>query len=63
MKMPTKVWKKIVRIQRKFLWGGFGGGQKICWIKWKSVCQPKSYGGLGVRDVRVDNLSLLAKWR
>jgi len=27
------------------------------------VCQPKEEGGLGVRDIRVVNLSLLAKWR
>jgi hypothetical protein len=27
------------------------------------VCQPKSNGGLGVRDIRAVNISLLAKWR
>lgn len=27
------------------------------------MCKPKEEGGLGVRDVRVVNLSLLAKWR
>jgi hypothetical protein len=27
------------------------------------VCKPKSLGGLGVRDVRTVNISLLAKWR
>jgi hypothetical protein len=27
------------------------------------VCQKKCEGGLGVKDVRVMNLSLLAKWR
>lgn len=27
------------------------------------VCKPKEEGGLGVRDVRVVNWSLLAKWR
>lgn len=39
------------------------GGRKISWVRWKSVCQPKSKGGLGVRDIRLVNLSLLAKWR
>ena len=29
MKMPVEVWKKIVRLQREFLWGGVGGGKKI----------------------------------
>ncbi|KEH40277.1 hypothetical protein MTR_1g026690 [Medicago truncatula] len=63
MKMSVKVWRKIVRIQRDFLWGGVEGGRKIAWVKWSKVCLPKARGGLGVRDVRKVNLSLLAKWR
>lgn len=31
-------------------------------LKWSKVCQPKAKGGLGVRDVRRENLSLLVKW-
>jgi len=27
------------------------------------VCQPKDKGGLEVRDIRMVNVSLLAKWR
>jgi len=61
MKMPSKVWRKVVRIQREFLWGGVEGGRRISWVKWKVVCPPKGDGGLRVRDVRVVNLSLLAK--
>lgn len=61
--MPVKVLKNIVRIQREFLWGGVGGGRKINWVKWSLVCQPKENEGLGVRDVCLMNLSLLAKWR
>lgn len=63
LKMSGKVWKKLVKIQREFLWEGVGGGRKINWVKWRTVCQPKGMGGLGVRDIRVVNLSLLAKWR
>ncbi|GAU26541.1 hypothetical protein TSUD_361750 [Trifolium subterraneum] len=39
------------------------GGNKIKWVKWSVVCKTKRMGGLGVRDVRLVNLSLLAKWR
>jgi hypothetical protein len=39
------------------------GGRKVCWIKWLTVCLPRSKGGLGVRDMRMVNFSLLAKWR
>lgn len=57
LKIPEKVVKEVIHIQRNFLWGGVGGGRKICWVNWKKVCQPKSKGGLGVRDVRLVNLS------
>jgi hypothetical protein len=63
LKIPILVWKKICRIQREFLWGRRGSRKKINWIKWDVVYQPKSLGGLGVRDIRAVNISLLAKWR
>ena len=63
MKIPPKVLRLVIRIQRDFLWGGVGGGRKICWIKWRRICHPKSKGGLGVRDVMLANMSLMAKWK
>jgi hypothetical protein len=63
MKMPTQVIKEVTRIQREFLWGVVKGGRKLCWINWRVVCQLKKNGGLGVRDIKSVNLSLLLKWR
>lgn len=63
LKMPVKVINKVEGIQRRFLWGGIGGHKKICWVKWSKVCQPRSHGGLGVRDIKLVNISLLAKWK
>jgi hypothetical protein len=63
MKMPGHVRKKVIQIQRDFLWGGVRGRKKLCWVKWKVVCKEKAKGGLGVRDIEVVNLSLLTKWR
>jgi hypothetical protein len=57
------VWKKVRRIQREFLWGNRLGRNKISWIKWDTICLPKKKGGLGVRDIRAVNISLLSKWR
>lgn len=34
MKMSVNVWKKIVNIQRRFLWGGLKEESKISWVKW-----------------------------
>ncbi|XP_024630578.1 uncharacterized protein [Medicago truncatula] len=58
-KTPVHVEKRIVRVQREFLWGR----KKISCVKWKSVCQQKKNGGMGIKDVRVMNVCLLAKWR
>jgi hypothetical protein len=63
MKIPIVVWKKVRRIQRDFLWGNRSGTKRINWVKWDTVCKPKRLGGLGVRDVRAVNISLLSKWR
>ncbi|KAH1266503.1 60S ribosomal protein L19-2 [Glycine max] len=40
-KVPNRVVDKLVSLQRKFLWGGGPEQNKIAWIKWKTVCQPK----------------------
>ena len=63
MKMPVLVWKKIVRIQREFLWGGVKRSKCIPCVSWSVACKPKREGGLGVRDLCQVNLALLAKWR
>lgn len=33
-KIPSCVEKKIISIQRNFLWRGVEGGRKIAWVKW-----------------------------
>jgi hypothetical protein len=63
LKMPVRVWKEVVRIQRNFLWGGLSNKNKICWVKWSDVCKPRKEAGLGIKDIRLVNTSLLAKWR
>jgi hypothetical protein len=63
MKMPLKVWREVVKIQRTFLWDGLSKRNRICWVSWDDICKPKKDVGLGVRDLRLVNISLLAKWR
>lgn len=55
--------RELIRIQRSFLWSGIAEGNKVAWVKWDVVCQPKDKGGLGVKNLELFNLSLLAKWR
>jgi hypothetical protein len=33
IKMPVKVWRELVKIQRQFLWGGLSNQSKTCWVK------------------------------
>ncbi|GAU23240.1 hypothetical protein TSUD_172690 [Trifolium subterraneum] len=63
LKMPVKVWREVVRVQRNFLWGGLSKKRRINWVKWSDICKTKKDGGLGIKDLRLVNLSLLAKWR
>lgn len=41
LKMPIEVWKKIMKIQKRSLWGGVKGESKIFWVKWVDVYKPK----------------------
>jgi hypothetical protein len=63
MKMPVCVWKEVVKTQRDFLWSDLEKKRKISWVNWDTVTKSRCDGGLGVRDLRRVNLSLLAKWK
>ena len=61
-KIPSNVLKKIVSLQRNFLWGWRSEGRKIAWLAWDKICNSKEAGGLGIINVRSFNLALLGKW-
>ena len=61
-RVPKSVVDKLVRIQRRFLWGGGPDQNKIAWISWEAVCLPKKKGGLGIKDINNFNMALLGKW-
>lgn len=56
MNMSVLVWKKLVDLHRFFLWWGHKGGVKFAWVKWEDVCKSKRTRGLGVKDLRIDNM-------
>jgi len=40
-RVPKSVADKLVRLQRRFLWGGGPDQNKIAWVRWETVCLPK----------------------
>ena len=62
-RMPKSVATKIVKIQRRFFWGGKERESKCCpTVKWEDIELPKELGGLGVGNIMYKNLTLLFKW-
>ena len=62
-RVPSKVIAKLEAIKRRFLWGEGPEHRKIAWVNWKTVCQPKDKGGLGIKDLKTFNSALMGKWR
>ena len=62
-KMPKTVAAKIVKLQRRFFWGGPSGESTSCHpVKWSDIELPKEMEGLGVGNILHKNLILLFKW-
>lgn len=54
--------KKIVKLQRKFLWCRTQGQKSLAPITWETIILPKTLVGLSVGNLLHINLSWLFKW-
>jgi hypothetical protein len=60
---PVWLLEEAAKWMRAFLWTGknkANGGQ--CAVAWDKVCKPIAFGGLGIKDLRLQGLALRARW-
>jgi len=60
--MPANVSNSIDALRRNFLWQGSEDKKKFHLVKWKELIVSKNTGGLGIRNLRKQNQSLMMKW-
>jgi hypothetical protein len=60
---PAWVLEELIKWMRAFFWVGkkeVNGGQ--CMVSWDTICKPTQFGGLGVKDLRLQGLALRVRW-
>lgn len=60
--IPKTNIERMEKIMKRFFWQGGSLKKKYHLVKWGKICKPKKKGGLGIKDLRKFNLSLLCKW-
>ena len=60
--LPKTTTDTLDKQRRTFFWQENGQKRKYHLIQWKVICKNKNKGGLGIKDIRKMNISLLTKW-
>ena len=64
LQLPPAVLHQLDKRRRAFLWSGNKNGNTSsasCLVAWINVYRPKELGGLGIKDMGVQNICLLLK--
>lgn len=60
--LPKTTTEALDKIRRTFFSQGGGAKKKYHLIKWEIIYKSKRKGGLGIKNIRRMNISLLCKW-
>jgi hypothetical protein len=60
--LPVSTLNRMDTARKRFFWQGGNLKRKYHLVKWTKITKPKSKGGIGVKDLRKMNISLLCKW-
>ncbi|WMV41703.1 hypothetical protein MTR67_035088 [Solanum verrucosum] len=61
--LPTYVMSLFpIPLRRKFLWQGNKDGKGYSLVNWETALLSKDRGGLGIKNLKLQNESLLKKW-
>lgn len=59
---PANVITRIDKIRRDFFWQGTVDKNKFHLVKWEELTVGKKAGGVGMRNLKAQNQSLMMKW-
>lgn len=60
--LPGAIAHRMEKMQREFFWGDSVEKKRVHLVKWDVITKKKENGGLGVKNLGIQNLALLAKW-
>ncbi|XP_058003653.1 uncharacterized mitochondrial protein AtMg00310-like [Hevea brasiliensis] len=60
-RFPKSICHAVNSALANFWWSKKNEERKLHWISWRSMCDPKSQGGLGFKEIEAFNMALLAK--
>ena len=60
--VPRGVLEKLEYYRSRFFWQSDNHKKKYILAKWSILCQPKDQGGLGIKNLDIQNQCLLSKW-